>query len=246
MSAHDRTLLANLAFADPDKKDPLHDLACQYVAQPSVVEAMGLKVRDCPVVALGGGILECPISKGEGKYKTTIGFLDARIPVGFRYQAFDSKCVRKEVFSDQEEAKKIWQSNDSISNGKMGLLDKDKYLRGPYDCGPKTIGDYPNYTWEVPIFEKFPTGIAVASLDWTLCVEVKIKPIGLGEVLRQINLYREYVGGVWILVTHFDMPSAMEEGLRAATIIPFRLGDGFTKFVEEQRASTKPGTAKTI
>src|ERR1700690_2789619 len=33
--AHDRTLLASLGFADPDKKDQMHDLACEYLSQPT-------------------------------------------------------------------------------------------------------------------------------------------------------------------------------------------------------------------
>lgn len=32
MHANERTLIANLGFSDPDKKNPLHDLACQYLA----------------------------------------------------------------------------------------------------------------------------------------------------------------------------------------------------------------------
>lgn len=34
--SHDRTLLAALGFQDPDKKDPKHTLACQYLCQPEV------------------------------------------------------------------------------------------------------------------------------------------------------------------------------------------------------------------
>ncbi len=33
MHSHDRTLLARLGFSDPDKKEPLHDLACAYLAE---------------------------------------------------------------------------------------------------------------------------------------------------------------------------------------------------------------------
>ena len=36
MHTSDRTLLASLGFADPDKKDRRHTLACQYMAQPDV------------------------------------------------------------------------------------------------------------------------------------------------------------------------------------------------------------------
>lgn len=36
MHSHDRTLLSKLGFADPDKKDGRHDLACQYLAQDEI------------------------------------------------------------------------------------------------------------------------------------------------------------------------------------------------------------------
>lgn len=32
MYSHNRTLLASAGFADPDKKDPEHDLACRYLS----------------------------------------------------------------------------------------------------------------------------------------------------------------------------------------------------------------------
>lgn len=32
----DNSLLAKMGFADADRKDPLHDLACRYLAQPEV------------------------------------------------------------------------------------------------------------------------------------------------------------------------------------------------------------------
>ena len=33
MHSHNQTLLSKLGFADPDKNDPRHDLACQYLGQ---------------------------------------------------------------------------------------------------------------------------------------------------------------------------------------------------------------------
>lgn len=38
MHSHDRTLLAKLGFNDADRKDPIHDLASQYLALPQHVE----------------------------------------------------------------------------------------------------------------------------------------------------------------------------------------------------------------
>lgn len=169
--AHDRTLLASLSFGDPDKKDPLHDLGCQYISQPSVCNAMNIALQEggklefdesrCPV-------LEAPITKGEGKYKTMIGFIDVTLP-------------------------------------------------------------FKNQNGHVDVF-----------------AEVKIKPVELGEILRQISLYREFKDGPWILVADFDMTASLEEGLKAHGIMPIRLGEGFKSYVEQQRFIQRPGTATVI
>lgn len=45
MHSSDRTLLASLGFADPDKKDRRHTLACQYLAQPEVMARVVQSVR---------------------------------------------------------------------------------------------------------------------------------------------------------------------------------------------------------
>lgn len=37
MHSHSRTLIAKLGFADPDKKSPRHDLACQYLGEPEQI-----------------------------------------------------------------------------------------------------------------------------------------------------------------------------------------------------------------
>ena len=73
---------------------------------------------------------------------------------------------------------------------------------------------------------------------------MKIKPVGLGDILRQINLYREYVCFTWVLVAAFDLSESMVHGLNNANVVPFRLGPGFEKFVEEQRA--RPGSARIV
>ncbi len=78
MHAHDRTLLARLAFGDADKKNSKHDAACQYLAQPNTALEV-VKVVDPTTVAHLEGTraeFEMPIEKGEGQYKTTIGFVD--------------------------------------------------------------------------------------------------------------------------------------------------------------------------
>jgi hypothetical protein len=82
--AHDRTMLANLGFADPDKQEPLHDLACRYLMEPEQSGAILMSL------GINSDVLykyqEYTISKGEGQYRTTIGFMD----VLFRCRPWDS------------------------------------------------------------------------------------------------------------------------------------------------------------
>lgn len=100
MHAHDRTLLAKLGFADPDKNNPAHDLACQYLAQPEQAERLismsGVeKPTDRPTIDgwySPRGLLEVPVSKGADQYKTTIGFIDVVIEMGRR-----APCAAVEV-----------------------------------------------------------------------------------------------------------------------------------------------------
>lgn len=102
--AHDRTLLAKLGFDDPDRRNPLHDAACQYLARPEIAG----KVRDhlfgvppqtteptvsvCRVDPYYGSTIsswvtsnvakdptsevEVHVHKGHGQYSSTIGFID--------------------------------------------------------------------------------------------------------------------------------------------------------------------------
>ena len=82
MHSHDRTQIVQYGFGDPDKRNSRHDLACQYLAQKEVAQRLvrrywtrlsgeedtatyGIRVRN-----------EEPLTKGEGQYKTVVGFFD--------------------------------------------------------------------------------------------------------------------------------------------------------------------------
>lgn len=181
MGAADRTLLAKLGFADPDKRSSLHDLACQYVAQPAIADSIGLttadahrNVFDLKFEAAARAQFECPISKGEGQYKTTIGFVDVILPMGY-YPAGGEWC-------------------------------------------------------HVPVF-----------------VEVKITPVGLGEILRQIRLYEEYVGGqFWLLLAGFELSDSLARGLLDAGVRPVQLGPNFRTWAAAQRAVPRATSVKVI
>jgi len=101
MHTHDRTLLASLGFADPDKTNPLHDLGSRYFTVPEnhhkligglIKQRLKGTTRDVtwshPQLGNGSGrtgakwtthrpATEVIITKGEGQYKTHVGFVDA-------------------------------------------------------------------------------------------------------------------------------------------------------------------------
>jgi hypothetical protein len=160
MHSHDRTLLSSLGFADPDKRDKRHDWACQYLSLPENVTTI-VKTRypwpEEPGTAKVRS--EFALSKGEGQYKTTIGFIDLIV-----------------VFADRR--------------------------RG---CA----------------------------------VEVKIHPVGAGEILRQINLYREFVDAYWLVATEFAMEADDVEQMRAAGIVHVRLGDKFDAYCKARSTAAE-------
>lgn len=185
--SHDRTLLASLSFADPDKRDQMHDLACEYLAESAqsqrLIRLVEPEVEDFFTTQSG---VEVAISKGDGQYRTTIGFLDVRI---------------------------VWRSQNRYG---------------------------------------------------TTIVEVKINPVNVGDMLRQINMYREYVvpsfnSGMsprdwiraqengerigrlsWVLATAFNLDAGQAETLKQSGVHCVRLGDGFTKWFEERQQRPAP------
>lgn len=78
MHSHDRTLLSSLGFADQDKKDPKHTLACMFLCLPDTISKLKnacLKDQWFASYAMFPQQEEA-ICKGTGQYKATVGFWD--------------------------------------------------------------------------------------------------------------------------------------------------------------------------
>jgi len=211
MHAHDRTMLAKLGFADPDRREPLHDLACGYLTLPEtvsrLVQLLGLnqppiEVRDCvdgmqrtatmsKAVVSHKVNLEWEVAKGHDQYRTTIGFADL-------------------VLSFYVE--------EAYSNVRVYRPDHD------HRCG-----QFRRPEWQRS--KDFTCGESL-----TYGIEVKILPVSVGDLIRQIKLYRSYSGVPdWIAVTSAHLTPAEIECLRNESILHMRLGPAFDEYVESRR-----------
>ena len=105
MHSKDRTLLAQMGFADPDRKETRHELAIQYLIRLEVAQAMtemfnmsspgkinfdfydgceGTLIRETEFCQFARVATEVHVGKGEGKFRNTVGFLDIEYEVVVR------------------------------------------------------------------------------------------------------------------------------------------------------------------
>lgn len=93
MHSHDRTLLSKLGFGDVDRKNKDHELACLYLSQRDIGRQLVSRLcGDDDSLDIENSAIEVALSKGEGQYKTTIGFLDVRIDFSYIRTCKPSCC----------------------------------------------------------------------------------------------------------------------------------------------------------
>lgn len=100
MHSHDNTRLAQFGFQDPDRKLKKHALACQYLSRGPVSKnkpSRARKVLNALGIEFGPFQARCEasLSKGEGQYKTTIGFVDVQYetPMGDTHDGYAETSV---------------------------------------------------------------------------------------------------------------------------------------------------------
>jgi hypothetical protein len=220
--AYKKTLLAQLGFADADKQNPKHDLAVEYLAQPHqarrLVSLFHKKftwdrvTQDQGRVDTGYGEgqyrrhwryaelrmprspeRERPLTKGEGNYRTTVGFIDLVL----QYEPVLVECM--------------------VRGGPDG--------EGPIET--QTV----HRMGADPEFEEEMRGGIIG-------VEVKASPLATGDLLRQVKLYREYLGGPsvrWVVAGCFKFSETQAHALRQENITPVSLGALFDEWAERRR-----------
>jgi hypothetical protein len=254
MHAHDRTLLAKLGFADPDKANPLHDLACQYLAAPdislAVVDAVFPEWRDEVGHFERNGVrynrsidrevpaatVEKMISKGEGQYMTTIGFIDVILDITFRKRVVGYRDVIRRCHGHSWTLKEMVAS---LGGPICSTLPKTTLVRG---SGPGPELYHLDYTEHDD--EWFQERLVEQD---QLAVEVKIMPVSAGEIIRQINLYRGYYPvDNWAVVADFDIGRSGEDMLASEGISYLRLSDRFGAWVAEQERINAESPSESV
>lgn len=209
MRTSERTLLRDLGFSDPDKKNRRHDWACQYVCQPEVFGKM--------MVALSGGKIEqiadleiTPeyyLAKGEDRFKKTIGFLDAYATYSFA-ATFDAPsaigCLVRELEAQHDFEKDYFIRNPSIAarlrNLHADFADNTTWkersaiessIREAWqDHKTSQVRDWLQKRQEADTECGKPIRVYLNNLH--AIIEVKIKRSPIGDVMRQLRLYMEY------------------------------------------------------
>ena len=213
MHSHERTMLSKLGFADPDRREPLHDVACRYLAAPAVVRRLirCLAIEHGPEPYSDNSSYEerasqvlrkvishrinreCEIAKGMGRYRTTVGFADLTLQL--------------EV-EDQHQNVQMRQRNARDGRG--------------------------NVTWS----EWEPLADHIEHSREEFGVEVKVTPVAISDVIRQVKLYRSYSSvRRWIVATAFEISRADLECLNNERFQHVYLGEQFQAFVAEQPTS---------
>lgn len=204
MHAHDRTMLAGLGFADPDKKNPQHDLACLYLTQQNTIKAVlnwlleSYPDPKCEITGKSGGARnEYHLTKGEGKYATTVGFIDVlfRFSTEYRY------------------------------------LETTKHVGYEYDGSQKYAPCEPYW--------------AASQSSWSMIAEVKISKVGIGDILRQLNLYVSYFDNYSLssyypkalLIAPWDLTAPEAEALKSSGFGFLKLGKPFQDWQASVAAS---------
>lgn len=258
--SYERTYLTQrLGFADPDKKNPLHDMACQFLTQPEQMKMIAERFAKRCDRPLASGTKDVCLDKNKCRVvglrgvenEMLEGFRREWILTTFSYRSED----RVSVTSGHVEFPIVkGQDQYKVTLGFIDVLiiaESDRRNIGRSN-NYKVISDYDFHLlkdsergYRAPVFEG-ESDVDVSEVkDLTaIVIEVKIERESVVQTLRQISFYREYClcmydrfGGVnfsWLLATTYDLSDLDVETLEKASVHWIKLGNSFDEFVKQQ------------
>lgn len=222
----DRTLLSSLGFSDPDKRDRRHDMACQYLTQAHIALKIGEHCGLCRASAvLERAMPEVCITKGEGKYKTVVGFADLILNFIDTYSGIPEIEEGERISGDDWYGREYKYPDGTQSVPYRYRIPGEEWWSGSETC-PKSE----------PMTRCIPQ---------SCLIEVKIEPVSIGDVLRQVKLYRGYLEiSRTVVVTVFPYDKTDVETLRRDRVYHVRLGADFLAYCEVRKS--QKSSAETL
>ena len=287
MHAHERTYLAKLGFSDPDLREPIHDLACQYMKTQPTLERLArfLGIEHGPqsrcfelpktrykteqeshvskVITSYSTQLEREITKGHNQYKTTVGFIDFCVKI-------DTEEQHTSVRRRQLNGRYSWLGSGLHDQECAEVFGKAVEHLIPDNLTPQAVIEVAKpesspihnmFRWfEGEIGHRFLSSQAEGfierlqinkdySPDWkniadystpcdstVHCIEVKVTPVTICELLRQINIYKSYSQfQSWIVATTYSLSVADLKCLTDENLKHIYLGQHFQTYLAEQK-----------
>lgn len=264
MHSHDRTMLAKLGFADPDKRNPRHDMAIQYLSQPAMLSKLTKASPKASPKAFET-CLEFHITKGYGQYMTTVGFAD--IVSRFRFSGCNTglRALSPEIEADLHKRHKQLRDGLSLLIEKRHRLKEGKIDLVKHPDAERLLNDYAKCLGSRKRAIAHQKYVFMRQLDGVLLIEVKITPVSAGDVLRQMRLYLEYLncshhGSIYdlpekdrrmfyhetvyrtdilkihpVVVTDYEISEGDARVFADEQIAHYRLGSGFESFVAARK-----------
>lgn len=269
MHSMKRTLLADLGFADSDRANPEHSLACRYLAGEALQKLIDFCYRD-EIKEFRKERLTHAMSE-EGMFSTTPEVRDCFYKIfceiARSQQTHYFKTKRRSIHVAVESGGRelhthalleIDPGEISISGSPQGevAINKGnanyKTTVGFADlivnvdiCYPiqEIIVMIPSRCSEQEAKDAFALAITKAKVSKIYCrqvpknaigVEVKIARVDMETVVRQINLYKEFISvGKWVVAAPWGITADEDALLQRAGIRFLRLGENFEKYKSE-------------
>ena len=213
-----RTMIEKLGFQDRDKQNPNHDLACQYITQPEVQDLLRT------IIAPPNQHISIRTFKFSCDWDKVIE--DQLLRQEWRKREKPPKCSRKK--SSYEKC--LVRKEHPISKGEnqyrttIGFI--DVWMTFEH-----------HQAWVAKLHSDEPLRF-VSRERYRVIVEVKTV-INVGEILRQLKLYTEYVKGArLVLVSTVPVTSLEHQALSDEGVVVVVLGESFERWKTSRMSVT--------
>ncbi len=244
MSSRDKTFLSSLGFDDPDKGNKLHDYACRYLTLPDVHMKIARSM-----------LSESAKDSIDSDRNAAVPTVDSSEHISvdaFGGIDIDSRIAALRDLRRQNENHTKAKASTPPAVVSQTCVVGNAATEVVINKGDGTYATTVGFADAVLMHHVETTYAnkkkAEPTLQHVVYAEVKIGKVSVAQILRQINLYRQYAvpngrimayercfqGCAWIIVTPWTMSSEDTDTLRCANVKHMLLGEDFKLYVEKR------------